>query len=788
VIDDQNGEDPVKDPQLQEVAHLVRQVLLEDRMRPAVRDELRARLVAAAAVGAPRRPMDEGDVVRSREPGRSMPATGTQPARSRDRRPRGTRAGTAAVRPEAGTGAVRPAVGGRRTRPGRVRGRRRRSATGWSVLGAAAGLGAVLVLLRSFAAGPETAPTASPAAVQAITNVVDVISASPSQGVSLSFSRPLDRNSVVSALRLQPATSVSTTWQGDTLTLSSAHGFAANTAYVLTVDHRTARTTDGAPLASDIRVTFGTAPTVRPASNAATPAPLTRTVLAAAADGSEAVPVRDGSILLTAASTGAGSGDRLVRMSGTTTGQLAPATPAICVSRSGRSVAYLSGVGAGARVVLADGSGTTQTQVPVIADQGTPLGWIGDTEVTFVSGGRLRAIDRTGHLRTVFDGAVDAAKDTVVIAPGGRYVYLARAGKAGQVGDLATGKWHPLPGVVGAPAFSADGATVMWVHSSARTSSLDSAPSGGGPTLSVVLPGVLPGDVVSDLSVSPDGSLLVYSVTHAAAAGAELRLASLPSLATVAMSSVGAGESPNWAPSGQMFTVLGHGSGGPQIQAVDVSAKIVGAVGGTAAASAVAQAFVNAQIGGDGGAQQAIAPGVRLPSLPVRVTRADVIQVLVTGAGTVTATARLSADPTATEGVRQGTETLHLTVSGGSSAGVPVVTGVELGTFRPAPAGPQLTQVDTVSVPGSALLTFDSDLDPRSVPSAIALIGPDGADTAVTASYDVTSRQILVRPAVPGSLAAGTSTIVVTTALRDVAGDAAPTRIQLPVRLAGAGQ
>ena len=392
-----------------------------------------------------------------------------------------------------------------------------------------------------------------------------------------------------------------------------------------------------------------------------------------------------------------------------------------------------------------------------------------------------------GHLRTLFDVAVDAAKDTVVIAPGGRYVYLARAGKAGQVGDLATGKWHLLPGVVGAPAFSADGATVMWVRSSGGTSYLDSAPSGGGPTLSVALPGVRPADVVSDLSVSPDGSLLVYSVTHGTA-GAELRLASLPSLATVAMSSVGAGESPNWAPSGQMFTVLGHGSAGAQIQAVNVSAKVAGSVSGTAAASAVAQAFVNAQIGADSGAQQAIAPGVRLPALPVRVTRADVIQVRVTGAGTVTATARLSADPTATDGVRQGTETLQLALPAGNAAGIPVVTGVELGPFGPAPSGPQLTQVDTVSVPGSALLTFDSDLDPRSVPSAIALLSPDGADTAVTASYDATNRSILVRPAVPVSPATGTATIVVTTALRDVAGDAAPTRIQLPVRLGGAGQ
>jgi hypothetical protein len=655
-----------------------------------------------------------------------------------------------------------------------------------SVLSAAAGLAAVLVLMRSFSGGPAM-PSAGPAAVQAVTDVAEVISAGPSQGVSLSFSHPLDRASVVSALRLQPATSVTTSWQGDRLTISTAHGFAANTAYVLTVDHRTARTTEGTALAADIRFTFGTAPTVQPAGAAATPTPLTRTVLAAAADGSEAVPVRDGSILLTAAGTGAQTGDRLVRMSGRTTGQLAAATPAICVSRSGKSVAYLSGTGSRARVVLADGSGTAQMQVPVVADQGTPLGWIGDSEVTLVSAGRLRAIDRSGHLRTVFDGAVHADTDTVVIAPGGRYVYLARAGEAGQVGDLATGRWHSLPGVVGAPAFSADGASVMWVRDSGRASHLDSAPSGGGPTLSVALPGLLPGDEVSDLSVSPDGSLLVYSVTHGKA-GAELRLASVPSLATVAVSSAGAGASPNWAPSGQMFTVLGHASAGPQIQAVDVSAKVAGPIGRTAAASAVAQAFVNAQIGGDSDAQQAIAPGVRLPAPPVGVTRANVIQVLDTGAGTVTATARLSADPTATAGQRQGTETLRLAVPAGSVAGIPVVTGVELGPFGPAPTGPQLTQVDTASVPGSALLTFDSDLDPRSVPSAVALLGPDGLDTAVTAGYDVASRRIRVHPAISVGPAAGTSTIVVTTALRDVAGDGAPTRIQLPVRLTGTGQ
>ncbi|HET9656942.1 MAG TPA: hypothetical protein VFP72_16445, partial [Kineosporiaceae bacterium] len=44
--------DPLDDPDLREVAVVVRDVLHEHRMRPAARDQLRARLVAAATAQA----------------------------------------------------------------------------------------------------------------------------------------------------------------------------------------------------------------------------------------------------------------------------------------------------------------------------------------------------------------------------------------------------------------------------------------------------------------------------------------------------------------------------------------------------------------------------------------------------------------------------------------------------------------------------------------------------------------------------------------------------------------
>ncbi|HET9656284.1 MAG TPA: Ig-like domain-containing protein, partial [Kineosporiaceae bacterium] len=647
--------------------------------------------------------------------------------------------------------------------PGRSAGRapRRVPLLGWSAIGAAAALAAVLIVLRGLPGTPSVGVEQVAAQVDA--GVLGPNSADPSDALTLRFSRPLDRTTVNSALRLSPAAAYTPSWNGDTLTITPAHGFAPNAAYVLTIDHHVARTASGEGLASDVRVVFGTAPAIQAGPARQAPQNLGRTVLAPAEDGSEAVVTRNGSVLLTAAQAGHGGTDvsGLVRMSGDTATRLSAATPAICVSRSGRSVAFLSRSSAGSQIVLADATGALQSQISVDADPAGPIGWIDDDAVTFVAGGRLRAVDRSGHVTTLSDQPVDPRHDTVVVAPGGRYVYLAHGTDPGVVLDLHTQQTHPLTQTAGPPSFSPDGSTVAWAERHGNTLHLDTAPAGGGPTLSVPLD-LKAGDTVSDLSLSPDASMLTYSVTHADRSGV-LRLAALPSAVTIAESSAGTGESPNWAPTGRMFTVLAHGSSGPQIQAVEVPSMLQTP---SSATQAITQAFANAQISGDAGAQQALAaPGVSLPAI-ARISRATVLWVDQREPGTATAQVRLGMDPTTADPVsHQAEETLTLRTTDG---GIPRITAVDLRPFAPAAPGPELTRVDTTTVVGAVLLAFDSDLDPRTIPAGLALFAHGGSQIPATVAYDAGTRTVTLQPVMPGGAGTGPVDVVITTALRDV--------------------
>ena len=56
-------------------------------------------------------------------------------------------------------------------------------------------------------------------------------------------------------------------------------------------------------------------------------------------------------------------------------------------------------------------------QQPVAVDDGSPLGWIDDTEVSYVGAGRLRAVDQAGHVRTLSNAEVDAAHGIVAMSP-----------------------------------------------------------------------------------------------------------------------------------------------------------------------------------------------------------------------------------------------------------------------------------------------------------------------------------------------------------------------------------
>jgi hypothetical protein len=634
------------------------------------------------------------------------------------------------------------------------------------VAAAAAALALVLTILVPRAVQPPAVRVAATSALGGLASVA------PSSPVVVHFDRPMDQAAVASALRITPATAARIAWRGNDLVVTPLHGLAPNAPYVLTIDRTRARTAAGAALAADLHVVFGTAPVAVAGAAPPSPAALTPRAAAPADDGSEAVVAGDGSLIATSASKYGFSGLLRLRPDGIVE-RLAPSTNAICVSRSGRSLAYLDGTGAGATIVMAapDGSGGQPFHVAV--DDGSPLGWINDGQVSFVGGGRLRAVDRAGRVVELSPVTVDAAHDTVVIAPGGRYVFLRPAGAAagaGQLIDVVSGASHPLPGIVGDPAFSADGATAVWVDGTGQAPLLARAASGGGPVLTTSL-GLAAGDRVSDLGVAPDGSRLVYSVQHPGG-GAELRLAALDDGATLAVARGEQGGSPNWSPTGSQFTVLGRQGARAQIEVVDVPSSDA-----ADSAGALAAAFANAQVSGDRDAMRALGTaGLDVGRLPV-VSRASVVEMVPGAGGSVQVGLRLVLDPTPTRPVARAiAETLDLRPDGPS--GRLVVAGASAAAPADVPQGPHATRISPGAAPGTVTVTFDSDLDPTSVAGAVGLRSAGGGPLSVRTAYDPGSRTVTVTA--PSGLS-GSLALSVGTGLRDVAGQHLAVPVQAPV-------
>ncbi len=717
-------DDYIDDPLLRETAARVHHVLHSDQMRPAFRDQLRAQLIAARAEAI--HDAATGSVPPIQDATVTSPAPQIHDATTRPipQRPPLTRPIPRRPKSPATHKLPRPA---KRRRPLAV--------AGWlgaGVLAAAAAVALVVLGLPSLLTGT------GPVTVAIRSDVAGTGSADPAAAVRLSFSQPLNHAATLSALRVQPYADMQKTWDGDTLVVKPPHGFAPNTGYLLTIDHAIARTTKGSALAADLHFVFGTAAVPGFGPPPATVLDLHRADVGGAADHSEAIVTRDGSLLLTEALPSAANGNRsgLLRVSGTTADQLSGNAAAICVSRSGDSIAYLADTGSATKVVFANSVGTPLgSQRVKDIDKDSPLGWIGDDLVTYVSRGQLTAIDRDGKTRSM--GMPVSDPDSLVLAPGGGYAYAAREGLVPLIAGHA-GKAHPLPGIVGGPAFSADGATVVWIDNSTGKARLSVAPSAGGPVFTAELPKVGAGDQISDMSVSPDGTHLVYTLTSGG--HSELRLASLPDGDTLAISTDGGGASPNWSPSGRLFTILAGTGAGAHIETIAVPQALRDRGD---MFEAVANAFANAQRSGDQGAQRVLSTeDASLPALAAAPSRADVMWLVEEADGTAQARIRLTVDPTIQHPAAvQAEETLTLGVPQGRT--LPKVLKVNGGTpYTAAPAGPQLVNVDTDAVPGTVLLTFDSDLDKASALKAITVTA--GGKQYPATGYDAAKRTVSV--------------------------------------------
>lgn len=91
------------------------------------------------------------------------------------------------------------------------------------------------------------------------------------QPIEIDFSQPMDHGSVEQSIQIQPATSVTYQWQGNSLRITPVHNLAPNTQYQVNIS-ADARTQTGHSIPAQPAVTFVTAP--RPAPSPATsPAP-----------------------------------------------------------------------------------------------------------------------------------------------------------------------------------------------------------------------------------------------------------------------------------------------------------------------------------------------------------------------------------------------------------------------------------------------------------------------------------------------------------------------------------
>jgi Big-like domain-containing protein len=172
-----------------------------------------------------------------------------------------------------------------------------------AAFGGAAGAVMIAAAVIAFTQGHTGNDTVTVSAVSQLSGQTNV---DPhTNAITIAFNEPMNQASVVKALHIVPATSFSTSWSGNTLTITPTHGLSASTAYVVRIDNSVARSSAGQAPAAPIVVPFGTQPTsppvVGPAPSATPTLPpvLAMTVLGQTGPHADVVPAPGGGVLVT---------------------------------------------------------------------------------------------------------------------------------------------------------------------------------------------------------------------------------------------------------------------------------------------------------------------------------------------------------------------------------------------------------------------------------------------------------------------------------------------------------
>ena len=581
-----------------------------------------------------------------------------------------------------------------------------------------------------------------------------VIVASPidgSNGVALqqpilvAFNQPMDHQATQDAVSITPATSVTFSWEANTLAVTPSAGtLAPNTQYQVTIGSG-ARTAAGQPLSSAQTITFVTQPPAAP-----TPAPTPKPT-----------PVQ-------------GLGEKQLAPLGAST------TAPLQWSADSSTIYFVNSAGALEVVSTKGGSVTVVAPDGVLSPSISPAG----DRLAYIRGGKLEVLTfATGHTDEVTPATspllVGWAKDALVWAAADA-IYTQGATGPSQLAAL------PTTGTITPDSIAPDGAHVAYQQDQ-NLQLLDVA-SGKSVTLGQ------PGDTF--LGWSPDGTQLLYagggatvvsdlqgnttatlapgeaswSTQDAVLLGGETSLYQVrPDGSNQTRLSNGTYRSPEWAPNGTTFAFFRGGllwSG--TAPALPPEPTVLDQ------ASAVVNSFMDARLNKlpdaaghylDDNGKQAYASG----GLSLTITgdpsfnRYYILTQEVTGSApdTTRFVVRLVLSHGKLD-VSETEETLVLVRDATTKQFL--IDQATAGPQRDLGKGPEVVGVDVSA--DTIKITFDSDLDPATIAGGIVLVDANGQAVTATPTYaskTVTITGLDLRPGARFRLQ-------VLTALRDVLG------------------
>jgi hypothetical protein len=685
-----------------------------------------------------------------------------------------------------------------------VRRRWRLGPAGFAWGGAFVGAALITATVFTFVSNSTQSQT-----VTAFSQLTAQHSVSPDQVITVAFNQPMNEQLVVAGVHIQPAVKFSPSWKGNNLVIKPLYHLAANTAYTVTIAKTAIRAASGASAAAPINISFGTAPTPTPIP--AAPPTLVPVTLGTNGTGGSLLYAPDGSTLLSTVGVVPGSPTASPSASASPSPTPTPAnstptpeggtsqTPdvpgglvefpssgtATSIGSSPSAIAYSPNGGRYLAMALDDGNGGSRivtslsngTQHAKLIDSPSPvtsLTWATNDRIIYSDGTTIDSVDLS-HRTAVLYKLRPGSGTITELAPGGAYAYVSPAtGTGGALLNVTSEAEQILRGAADDVAFSGDGATVAWVDSSAQPARLFTEPVAQNAATPVSMPDETASP--SDVALDYRGDEITYISTGSTGV-TDLVVAQLANGTPMAVTQVSNTSQLTLSPAGDEVAFVSTTAAGATIE----QAAVPGAAGIHFSgpripdgANDTLQSFVQAQVGSNGQpdlatmAALSTATANAAANTPQNLSRAYVISAYVKAQGVVQASVELIVDPDAQHtNARVASETVLLELS---PTGY-LVSSVDTSALRDESAGPHVVQVTSSTANGvtTLLVTFDSDLNPGTVATAISATSGSGTTLASTTAYNADTRTATVTIA---NAPAGTLTLDIATTLADVEGQA----------------